>query len=92
MRVVYVTYDGALDPLGSSQVLPYLLGLAARGFDMALVSFEKRERWANDALRTALQRRLEAAGVLWRPLRLALHVRQSMNGQQLSLRMNKHFA
>jgi glycosyltransferase involved in cell wall biosynthesis len=69
LRVVYVTYDGALDPLGSSQVLPYLLGLAARGFEIALVSFEKRERWTNDALRTALQRRLQEAGVLWRPLR-----------------------
>ena len=45
MRVVYVSYDGALDPLGASQVVPYLLGLAARGVAITLISFEKRERW-----------------------------------------------
>jgi glycosyltransferase involved in cell wall biosynthesis len=69
MRVVYVTYDGALDPLGASQVLPYLLGLCRRGIEISLISFEKPERWAVEDIRKALQDRLEAAGVLWRPLR-----------------------
>ena len=27
MKVLYITYDGLLDPLGSSQILPYLYGL-----------------------------------------------------------------
>jgi glycosyltransferase involved in cell wall biosynthesis len=40
-RVVYVTYDGLTDPLGASQVLPYVRGLAARGWQFDLVSFEK---------------------------------------------------
>lgn len=40
-RVVYVTYDGLTDPLGASQVLPYVRGLAARGWRFDLVSFEK---------------------------------------------------
>jgi glycosyltransferase involved in cell wall biosynthesis len=40
-RVVYVTYDGLTDPLGASQVLPYVRGLAARGWHFDLVSFEK---------------------------------------------------
>ncbi|HEU4535550.1 MAG TPA: glycosyltransferase [Polyangiaceae bacterium] len=40
-RVVYVTYDGLGDPLGQSQVLPYVRGLAARGHRFDLVSFEK---------------------------------------------------
>lgn len=41
-RVVYVTYDGIRDPLGESQVLPYVRGLADAGHEIELVSFEKR--------------------------------------------------
>lgn len=40
-RVVYVSYDGMEDPLGKSQVLPYLRGLADRGHRFELISFEK---------------------------------------------------
>lgn len=39
--VVYISYDGLEDPLGRSQVLPYVLGLAARGHSMELLTFEK---------------------------------------------------
>ncbi len=41
MRVVYVSYDGMTDPLGQSQVIPYLEGLAGRGHEFDLISFEK---------------------------------------------------
>ncbi len=41
MSVLYFSYSGALDPLGSSQVLPYVYGLADLGYRMRLVSFEK---------------------------------------------------
>jgi glycosyltransferase involved in cell wall biosynthesis len=40
-RVVYVTYDGLEEPLGKSQVLPYLRGLADRGHTFDVLSFEK---------------------------------------------------
>jgi glycosyltransferase involved in cell wall biosynthesis len=68
VRAVYVSYDGALDPLGASQVVPYILGLAARGARMSLISFEKPERWVDTPARKALQERLNAAGVSWSPL------------------------
>lgn len=68
MRVVYVTYDGALDPLGASQVIPYILGLSRRGVRFSLVSFEKPERWSDTNSRNGLQRRLDDAGVRWIPL------------------------
>ena len=42
--VLYVSYDGVLDPLGSSQVVPYVAGLAGHGFSPTLISFEKPER------------------------------------------------
>jgi glycosyltransferase involved in cell wall biosynthesis len=41
MKVLYLTYDGLTDPLGQSQILPYLTGLAALGHEIHIVSFEK---------------------------------------------------
>lgn len=40
-RIVYVTYDGLEDPLGRSQVRPYVEALARRGHRFEIVSFEK---------------------------------------------------
>ena len=40
-RAVYVSYDGMEEPLGQSQVLPYVRGLADRGHTFELLSFEK---------------------------------------------------
>jgi glycosyltransferase involved in cell wall biosynthesis len=66
---MYVSYDGALDPLGASQVVPYVVGLADRGIAMTLVSFEKTERWGRTDLRTRMQTHLAAHTVRWKPLR-----------------------
>ena len=43
--VLYISYDGMTDPLGQSQVLPYLTGLSKKGFNIILISFEKQERF-----------------------------------------------
>lgn len=64
-RILYLSYDGMTDPLGPSQVLPYLEGLARLGHRITLVSFEKPERSA--AERAAIARRCEAAGIFWEP-------------------------
>lgn len=40
-HVVYISYDGMSEPLGQSQVLPYLEGLTKYGHTFELVSFEK---------------------------------------------------
>jgi len=39
-NLLYLTYDGLTDPLGESQILPYLLGLS-NDYDISIVSFEK---------------------------------------------------
>ncbi len=83
VKVIYVSYDGALDPLGVSQVVPYLLGLAARGFAITLVSFEKPGRWARVGARGEMQRRLERGGIRWRPLRY--HKRPRLAGTLLDI-------
>lgn len=41
--ILYLTYDGLSDPLGQSQILPYLEGLAEKGHEITVISFEKSE-------------------------------------------------
>ncbi len=47
-RVLYISYNGMLDPLGQSQVLPYLRELAARGVKFTLLSFERARAFEAD--------------------------------------------
>lgn len=65
-KVLFVSYDGMTDPLGQSQVIPYLQGLTKKGYHFTILSFEKRERFkkTGEAIRTLLQ----AAGIKWDPL------------------------
>jgi glycosyltransferase involved in cell wall biosynthesis len=42
--VLYLSYDGLTDPLGQSQILPYLCGLAGRDYSIHIISFEKKQR------------------------------------------------
>jgi len=69
LHTVYVSYDGALDPLGGSQVLPYLERLALCNVKPTLLSFEKPERFCQDDTRRRVAERLAQAGVAWQPLR-----------------------
>lgn len=42
-KILYITYDGLTDPLGQSQVLPYLVGLSKQeGWQFFILSFEKK--------------------------------------------------
>jgi glycosyltransferase involved in cell wall biosynthesis len=67
-RVLYITYDGLLEPLGQSQVWQYLRRLAAE-HRIFVVSFEKPQDLADEA-RMAVQREAAAtAGVEWTALR-----------------------
>ena len=43
--ILYITYDGILDPLGSSQILPYLKQLSLGGQCIHILSFEKTDRF-----------------------------------------------
>jgi glycosyltransferase involved in cell wall biosynthesis len=66
--LLYVSYDGMLEPLGQSQVLAYLERLSDR-YAVTLLSFEKKADLA-DARRLALvRRRIEQAGIDWTRLR-----------------------
>ena len=66
--VLYISYTGLLDPLGQSQVLQYVLGLA-REHRMTLLTFEKPEALKDTERLAALQAQCKAAGVDWHRLR-----------------------
>lgn len=65
--ILYVSYDGLTDPLGRSQVLPYLAGCARRGHAIHVLSCEKPDRFARD--RAAIEAICGEAGIAWHPLR-----------------------
>jgi glycosyltransferase involved in cell wall biosynthesis len=54
------------DPLGQSQVLPYLRGLAGHGYDIHLLSFEKP--LAYRAERPLIEGLCRDAGITWHPI------------------------
>lgn len=67
-RVLYISYTGLLDPLGQSQVLQYVLGLA-REHRMTLLTFEKPAALADAARVADIRAQCKAAGVSWHHLR-----------------------
>lgn len=68
LPVLYISYDGILEPLGQSQVLRYLERLAA-DHQIVLISFEKPHDWQQVERREALRHQIRAAGIRWIPLR-----------------------
>jgi glycosyltransferase involved in cell wall biosynthesis len=66
-RVLYLSYDGLTDPLGRSQVQPYLEGLARRGHDIHIISFEKPHLLSSTG--PSIRRSLQQAGIQWSPHR-----------------------
>ena len=66
VQVLYISYDGLTDPLGQSQVLPYLIGLSKRGFEFTVLSFEKKGKLEREG---AIIRKLTTeAKIRWVPL------------------------
>lgn len=69
VRVLYIAYWGALEPLGQSLVVPAVLRLAHLGVSLTLITFEKPADLAN-AEPVRKQREVFAnGGVDWHPLR-----------------------
>ncbi len=70
-RVLFISYNGMLDPLGQTQVLPYLRALATLGVRFTLLSFERDGAFTAEgaALRDSLQQKLIDEGIDWHWLR-----------------------
>ena len=70
-RVLFISYNGMLDPLGQSQVLPYLRELASRGVRFTLLSFERAKAFEPHGVLQCeqLREKLKTQGIEWHWLR-----------------------
>jgi len=66
-NILYLTYDGLTDPLGQSQVLPYLLALSKKGYAIDIISFEKRGIYENN--RALIENLLHDVNINWFPIK-----------------------
>ena len=60
---LFISIDGMTDPLGSSQVLPYLVELSKKGFKIGIVSCEKKENF--DSQSQSVQELVQAHNMEW---------------------------
>lgn len=65
-NVLYVTYDGLTDPLGQSQVLPYVVGLTKHGYRFTILSCEKPDRFVKN--KSIIQRIVAENNIDWVPV------------------------
>jgi glycosyltransferase involved in cell wall biosynthesis len=65
-RILYITYDGLTDPLGQSQILPYLKGLSIYGYQFTILSFEKPDRYIKE--KDLVNQLTSSSGIDWVPL------------------------
>jgi glycosyltransferase involved in cell wall biosynthesis len=65
LRALYVSHTGMTEPLGHSQVLPYVEGLARAGYSMEILAFEPERATVDEIV--AIENRLRRAGIgyLW---------------------------
>lgn len=69
--VLLISYNGVLEPIVQSQLLPYARGLQRHGYRFVLLSFEKWHR-PHTEMRQAIdqmRQRLKREGIQWYPLR-----------------------
>jgi glycosyltransferase involved in cell wall biosynthesis len=66
MKILYISYDGMTDPLGQSQVIPYLAGLASLGHEIQLISCEKKDRFA--LYNNSISKLLSESKIKWHPV------------------------
>lgn len=67
-QILYLSYDGLLDNLGQSQILPYIIKLNATGYKFHIISFEKRGR-VNFQEQSAF---LKSIDIEWTPLKFTV--------------------
>jgi glycosyltransferase involved in cell wall biosynthesis len=67
-RALFISYNGMFEPLGQTQVIPYLSELAKRGVSVTLLSFEKPQTLTAEKCR-ALREKLSKQKIEWHWLR-----------------------
>jgi len=70
MNILYVSYNGAMEPLFQSQGIPYIMDARKSGYDFSILTFESDKNVRiDDPLFLRMKDRLSGAGITWRHLR-----------------------
>lgn len=69
--VLFISYDGLLDPLGGSQILPYLHSIRQHPRPLYILSYEKPARFKAGG--ELLKAELASSGIGWTPLSFTTH-------------------
>lgn len=64
--ILFLSYDGLTDPLGQSQILPYVEELSKIGYKYSILSFEKPDFY--EKFKLQISSRCLEAGIKWIPL------------------------
>lgn len=62
-KVLFISYDGLTDPLGQSQILPYLNGLSKEGHSITILSCDKATNFEKN--REIVSKKAEEANIQW---------------------------
>jgi len=74
-NVLYISYNGMLDPLGQSQVIPYLKELSKLGVRFTLLSYERAAAFSSEGQQRCrtLREELSQFNIEWHHLRYHQH-------------------
>ena len=67
-KILYISYDGLMEPLGQSQVLNYLKGLST-DYQMFVISYEKKEDYLDLKKKKLLKEIVSEKNINWIALR-----------------------
>lgn len=62
-KILFISYDGLTDPLGQSQVIPYLAGLTKYGYEFTILSCDKPGLFLNN--KDYVERLLQPFPIKW---------------------------
>ncbi|MEO6705965.1 MAG: hypothetical protein ABIN04_08980, partial [Ginsengibacter sp.] len=65
-NILFISYDGMTDPLGQSQVIPYLIGLTRYGYRFTILSCEKPAKYR--LYKNDIENLLAPYPIEWAPL------------------------
>ena len=62
---LFITYDGLLDPLGKSQIIPYLKSIANSKRKIKVISFEKNKNIEKKKI-NSMRKDLLKTNIIWK--------------------------
>ncbi len=65
--ILYISYDGLTDPLGNSQILPYILELSHKGHEYYVLTYDKKDRFEQN--KELVLKKIKDTTITWFSLR-----------------------